>query len=226
MSILTKDSKLSEPIFLDPTLIPVINRFGITLGVGDLTIEETCQKYQIDCNFFLAVLNTHIDKDYFPDLDQVHLSMVIDYLSMTDLYYSNVQLPNIERHFNLLLAKNTEASLQLLNKFFQEVRDEMQASISNDLELWFPLLKSDRDKAREMLIEAQNDNSNELLLPYGQSGLEDKIKDLISFFVIHLKGDFDKNLCVAVISAIFILEKDIRQTNRIRDRILQPLCIK
>ena len=102
----------------------------------------------------------------------------------------------------------------------------MQASISNDLELWFPLLKNDKDRARKMLIAAQNDNSNEQLLPYGQSGLEDKIKDLISFFVIHLKGDFDKNLCVAVISAIFILEKDIRQTNRIRDRILQPLCIK
>ncbi len=228
MAILTKDSKLSEPIFLDPSIIPVINRFGIFLGVGDITVDEACLRYGIDCNFFLAVLNTYLNPDYFPEniLERVHLSMVIEYLTMTDHYYSNVQLPNIERHFNLLLAKTEGANLQLLNRFFQEVRDEMHASIANDLEIWFPMFKNDLDKAREMIRRAETQETLDLPLPYGNTGLEDKIKDLISFFVIHLKGEYDRNLCVAVISAIFVLEKDIRQNNRIRDRILQPLCLK
>ena len=52
--------------------------------------------------------------------------------------------------------------------------------------------------------------------------MEEKIDDLLSFFVMHLKGEYEPNLCVAVVTAIFALRKDIRQNNRIRSRILLP----
>ena len=42
MAVYTKDSRLSEPIFEDPSIVAVINRFGIFLGVGDCTISEIC----------------------------------------------------------------------------------------------------------------------------------------------------------------------------------------
>ena len=43
-------------------------------------------------------------------------------------------------------------------------------------------------------------------------------------FIIHLKGDFDNNLAYAVLTALVNLKKDIRQNNRIRNRILRPLA--
>ncbi len=42
-------------------------------------------------------------------------------------------------------------------------------------------------------------------------------------FIMHLSGQYDLNLCYGVIVAIITLEKDIRQNNRIRNRILLPI---
>ena len=53
--------------------------------------------------------------------------------------------------------------------------------------------------------------------------IEEKIDDLINMLIVHLKGDYDHNLGMAVIVAIFSLKKDIKQNNRIRNRILRPI---
>ena len=52
--------------------------------------------------------------------------------------------------------------------------------------------------------------------------IEDKINDLINMFVIHLKGNYDHNLCQAVLISLVNFKKDITQNNRIRNRILLP----
>ena len=52
--------------------------------------------------------------------------------------------------------------------------------------------------------------------------IEQKLSDLKSMFIIHLSGEYDENLCLAVVFAIIRLEKDIIQNNRIRTRILLP----
>jgi len=235
MAVYTKDSKLCGPVFEDPSIVAVINRFGIYLGVGDNTICESCMSAGIDTDFFLAVINTYLNTDYFPEkiVEQTHLSLVLDYLEQTDLYYSRIQLPNIDRHFNLLMRKDDDkhplscGNLHLLNKFYHEVKDELQYFIANDCNYWFPMLRERNEEAIRLISEGYGiSEGKQIELPFNNTSLEDKIRDLISFFVIHLKGNYDHNLCVAVVSAISILERDIRQNNRIRDRILQPLCTK
>ena len=57
----------------------------------------------------------------------------------------------------------------------------------------------------------------------GDNSLEEKLHDLTSLFVMHLSGTIDPNLCYGVIFAIYTLEKDIKQHNRIRNRILLPM---
>ncbi|MDE6338996.1 MAG: helix-turn-helix transcriptional regulator, partial [Muribaculaceae bacterium] len=115
--------------------------------------------------------------------------------------------------------------LELLNKFYAEVKDELTQSITTESEFCFPQILRNYEGAKEMIKNNKVEiNGKKLELPFDHSGLEDKIRDLISFFVIHLKGVENHNLCMAVVSAIFILEKDIRQNNRIRNRIFRPLC--
>ncbi|MDR1981300.1 MAG: helix-turn-helix transcriptional regulator, partial [Tannerellaceae bacterium] len=53
--------------------------------------------------------------------------------------------------------------------------------------------------------------------------VEELLADLKSIMIKHLSGDYDENLCYAVIFAINSLEKDIKQHNRIRYRILVPM---
>lgn len=237
MAVYTKDSRLSDPIFEDPSIVAVINRFGIFLGVGDNTINDSCSHTGIDTDFFLAVINTYLNDDYFPEriVERTHLSMVVDYLRKTDLYYRHIQLPNIDRHLNLLMKKrdcvnagfNVNSNLHLLNGFYIEVKGELESCIANDISYWFPMICEQKETAVKQISSGYGYvNGKKVELPFDNAGLEDKIKDLVSFFVIHLKGEYDHNLCIAVISAISTLEKDIRQNNRIRDRILKPLCTR
>ena len=53
--------------------------------------------------------------------------------------------------------------------------------------------------------------------------IEALLADLKSIMVKHISGEYDENLCYAVIFAISSLEKDIKQHNRIRYRILLPM---
>ena len=50
-------SRLSTLLFENPELITVVNRFGITLGVGDKSIESLCRRNGADPEFGVAIIN-------------------------------------------------------------------------------------------------------------------------------------------------------------------------
>lgn len=220
MALINKDSKLQEVILQEPTVIPVINRFGINIGVGDGSIESICDKHGLDTDFFLTILNTFINEEYFPEntLKSFKVSALVNYLTKTAMAYMRFQLPNIERHLNFLTTTSSgQNNLVLIQRFFNELKADLEKSIEYDLKHWFP-----------QIIETQNCNTKDSILeiiPERNEAIEDKLHDLKNMFIVHLKGsDFDQNLCYAVVVAIIALEKDFRQNNRIRERILRPLC--
>lgn len=219
MSLINKESKLQEVILQEPSVIPVINRFGINIGVGDGTIENICNKHGLDTDFFLAILNTFINEEYFPEntLKSFKVSELVAYLTKTAMAYMRFQLPNIERHLNFLISTSSgKNNLVLIQRFFNELKADLEKSIEYDQKHWFP-----------QIIKLQNGNTKDSttdVIPPKNEAIEDKLHDLKNMFIVHLKGsDFDQNLCYAVVVAIVALEKDFQQNNRIRERILRPL---
>lgn len=214
MPIFNKESKLADAVLSNPQLIPVVNRLGVNLGVGDASIGAICANENIDPDFFLSVVNTFLDKDYFPvnPRGTFTLEKTVDYLEKTSRFYQMVQLPNIERHFNSLLVRSgKDNNLMLLQEFFIEMKKQLSECLLYETETFFPALKAgkiDVDKER---------------LAAGYAEVEEKLHDLLCFFVVHLHGSYDRNLCMAVVSAVFSLEKDYCQNNRIRNRILFPI---
>lgn len=204
MIIFNQDSSLSEIIFRDQTIIPVFNRFGITLGVGDDTVATACEKRKIDIDFFLTVVNTYLNDNYFPErkLKTVDKGLLLDYLKSAGEYFSKVQMPNIERHLELLIRNSSgcDNNLAPLQSFFKDLCKEVQ----------------------ECLTGSDKDNP----LSDRWFAIEEKVSDLASFFVIHLRGDYNHNLCMAVVNAIFMLEKDLRQNNRLRRRLFNPILAR
>lgn len=221
MALISSETRLCDVVNRDPSIIPVINRFGIRLGTGDLTMEEIAAAHNVDCGFLLAILNTFVYDEYFPEdkLLSFRAGEIIDYLSKTDTYYRDYQLPNIGRHFKLLLATASDnVSLEALFNFFRELERDINLRIDRDLQQWFPSLTE---------IADGGDGSAVLDTPQpGDTSIEDKLADLKNMFIKHLTGAYDLNLCYAVVSALSSLEKDIRQNNRIRDRILVPVSLR
>ncbi len=218
MALVTPDTKLCEVIVDEPSVVPVINRFDIVLGVGDRTIKSICKEKGIDTSFFITILNAFIHESFF--LENVtgafNAGDVVDYLRKTNNSYLRNQLPNIERHFAALISRSdSNNNLPLLFNFYREVKTEIERRIDSDNQ-WFDAIISAEQSNSEVsvvgnAVQAESDS------------IEDKLSDLINMFVIHLRGDYDRNLCHAVLFAVISLEKDICQNNRIRNRVLRPL---
>lgn len=219
MALVTPDTKLCEVIVDEPSVVPVINRFDIVLGVGDRTIKSICKEKGIDTSFFITILNAFIHESFF--LENVtgafNAGDVVDYLRKTNNSYLRNQLPNIERHFAALISRSdsNNNNLPLLFNFYREVKTEIERRIDSDNQ-WFDAIISAEQSNSEVsvagnAVQAESDS------------IEDKLSDLINMFVIHLRGDYDRNLCHAVLFAVISLEKDICQNNRIRNRVLRPL---
>ena len=220
MPLIQGNTVLCNLIVEDPTIVAVLYRFGITLGVGENTVHSMCVSHNIDETFFTTILNTYVSPEYFPErtLSSFQVSVIIDYLTKTNAYYEQYQIPNIERHFNFLLQKSvSNNNLDLMLKFFHEMKTELQHRIEDDRTRWFPqLLKCPP-------ITTPPTPTANITIEDSQDSIEDKIDDLISMFVVHLKGDYNSNLCQAVLTALLSIKKDITQNNRIRNRILRPL---
>jgi regulator of cell morphogenesis and NO signaling len=228
MPLVYPDMQMSEVVEEHPSLIPIINRFGVRLGLGDKSVQEICDEYRLDTDFLLTVINTFLNEEYFPEkkLQTFHTSQIIDYLVKTNQYYLRFQLPNIEHHLTSFISMSIPGNqtLALIGKFFFSFKDELVARIENDDREWFPYCLALSEKLQDKLYGTKD------LLPllihsekYTEDSIEELLADLKRIMVKHLSGDYNLNLCYAVISAICSLEKDIRQHNRIRFRILTPM---
>ena len=96
--------------------------------------------------------------------------------------------------------------------------------IGSDKEIWFPAV-------RRVIASPSAESSAALAeivasVPKDEKAIEDKVDDLTSFFVIHLRGEYDQNLCMAVVTSLMSLEKDIKRNDRIRERLLRPLSVR
>lgn len=214
---------MSEVVEEHPSLIPVINRFGIRLGLGDLTASEICEKHDINIDFFVTMINTFLNESYFPEkkLQGFHITQIVDYLTKTNLYYVNSQLPNIERHLRpfISISDPQNESLVLIGKLFDMFKNCLLKRIETDEKEWFPHILE--------LCGKQMKNKTLTYYPTTSAVLEEPIEALITdikhIIIKHLSGNYNENLCYAVIFAINSLHTDIKQHNRIRYRILAPI---
>ena len=222
MSIVYSNMQLSEVVEENPSLIPVIHRFGIRLGLGDETVQEICEKLKLNTDFILTMINTFLNVDYFPEkkLQGFHTSQIVDYLTKTNNYYQRHQLPNIERHLRSFISMSDpdNNSLTLIEKIFTSFKDTLLSRIKKDEKEWFPYCLSLSKRMTESVFTLENNTFDGT-----DDSIEALLTDLKLIMIKHLSGEYDENLCHAVIFAVSILAKDIKQHNRIRFRILQPI---
>jgi len=195
MPFLTLSSVLSECVSENLLLIPVINRFGIKLGLGDKSLSTICEEYKLNADFFLCILNTYLNEDYFPEkkLLEFDIELVNTYLKQTDAYYAQAQIPNIEKHLNAFISISdpNNKQLELIRKLFYKFKNELQNRINNGI--------------------LDDEVSLALLL------------DLKNILIKHISGNYNENLCYAVIFSVDSLLSDLTKHNRIRDKILRPM---
>lgn len=224
MLLIYRDMPLAGILEDHPFLMPVLDRFGIPLGLGESSVEQVCARQGIDTGFFLMVLNTFLNEGYFPQeqFAAFHAEQIVDYLSKTHAYYRRFQLPNIERHLKGFVAsgRGENPALALVGDAFSKAKARICERMERDEDEFFPyVLRLCRSVPQADLRPMSPVQKSAADQEYGW----EQLHDIKSVLVRHLRGMYDPNLCYAVLFAVSAFEKDMRLHERIRHRILIPM---
>jgi regulator of cell morphogenesis and NO signaling len=120
---------------IEEQVLQLMNRFGISLGVGEKTIAAICNDHQVDCQTLLTIVNYALNKE-IPDQPQIHIPTLHRYLDNAHTYFLNFQLPRIRQELLEainLANSNTHIPLMII-RFFDEYANEIKAHIEHETE--------------------------------------------------------------------------------------------
>ena len=195
MPLLNRNNIIADVLLEHNEIIPVLNRFGIRLGVGDKTILELCDEHSLNPDFILAILNVYLDENYLPEasLSLFDAESIADYFQSTVESYIHELIPNIGKHLNAFIAISAPGNeeLGMLNNLFVKFKDKMTEHLQNQT-----LFDDD--------------------FPY------ELLHDLKNILIRHLSKELNQNLLYAIIFSVHSFEKDLTIHNRLREKILRP----
>jgi regulator of cell morphogenesis and NO signaling len=218
MQLFTKEHKLFRLIEHNYDLLPVLNRFGISLGFKDKTVETICREKNIHSDFFLAIVNTFHNEEYFPEAELLSFSPleIISYLKKTHTYYIDYVLPKLDFQLEQLIGsrKSDNKGLQMVHSFYQKYKEELIQHIENEEDNVFPYI--------EILVNNQKPKGDYSSLSFEEehTNVDEKLNDLKNLIIKYLEPDYDENICNEFLVTLFRFEKDINDHARIEDVIL------
>lgn len=217
MTLIRKNTSLAAVILQEPSVIPVINRFDIQLGVNNATVGQICAARALDTDFVLAILNTVVNESYFPEnlLKSCGCQEVVRYLTKADNDCRTTLMPNVLAHFGRLMSTVAGASnMPVIHDMARKALVSLDAAIERELTEVFPaVMQGDGNDVYGMVARHADAMRN----------CWSEIADLRSMLVNLVSGRMDANLLYAVIVAVGALENDLHKNNRLRSRILLPL---
>lgn len=231
---ITQNMKMANVIHLNYLLLPVINRFGIQLGFGDATVKEICSEKNVNVNFFLDIVNSYHDKNFFPeaDLQSFSIKLIVDYLLKAHNNYLVDSIPQIEELINIMIKDSTYQieSFQLLKNFFNEYKKEITDHINNEenevypyalqVEEAFENLNTNAEVITKMETYSIDDYINE------HDNIEEKLYDLKNIIIKYLPPPKNNDLCNRILTKLFNLEKDLNDHSRIEEKVMVPKITK
>lgn len=126
----------------DASLLSSVSRFGISLGLGEKTIQEVCSANNIDCNTFLAVMNFLAEQNIEADdvVENISIETVISYLKNAHTYFLDYKLPVLREKLNDAVTESEQmhAYNVVVMEFFDEYVEEVKKHMEFEDKTVFP----------------------------------------------------------------------------------------
>lgn len=198
------------------SVLQALSSFGINLGFGDLTVEETCQKNGVDTYTFLAVVNFTInDFSSFDDDEQINVPTLLHYLEASHRYYLDFQLPFIRRELQESISEDDHLGM-LIMKFYDEYAHEIRRHMKYEEKTLFPYVQS--------LIDGHPilDYNVEMFSKHHEQ-TDKKLRELKLMIIKYLPSDSHRNnMLTATLYDIYNNEEWLRHHAEVEDHIFTP----
>lgn len=218
-----KNLKMYEPSDKMITLIKdnysvlqALGSFGINLGFGDKTVNETCDLNGVDTYTFLAVVNLQLNNvGNFEDDEKISVPTLLRYLKASHAYYLDFQLPFIRRELAESIDENDKMG-RLILKFYDDYAHEVQQHMKYEEKTLFPYVQS--------LIEGRP-ASNYTIETFSKhhEQTDKKLRELKLMIIKYLPTDAKRNnLLTSTLYDIYNNEEWLRHHADVEDFIFTP----
>lgn len=221
---------MCQVVLENPRLLPLFPRFNLTLGFGEMNVEEVCTAHKVNTEFFLEIANAYLDEEFVPgeDLLLFSLGTVVKYLTSTHTYYLESVLPQVEEKLYRLLDQSalSEKEVKLVTGFFNDYKDEFMGHISEEEQNVLPYIlemevNSTREKPDPVFIEKLHHYSiREFEKEHDR--LETSLENLSRLIIKYLPPFEDFQLCNQVLNDLASLVKDLIDHANMEDKVLIP----
>ena len=218
-----KNLKMYEPtdkmialIKDDYNLLQALGSFGINLGFGDKTVQETCVLNKVDTYTFLAVVNFIVNgyADYESD-EQIDVRTLLHYLDASHAYFLGYQLPSVRRQ--LVETFDAQDTLgHLIIKLYDGYAREIQRHMKYEEKTLFPYVTA--------LLEGcpKNDYNVDTFSKHHESTAK-TLRDLKLMIIKYLPSDaHSNNKLTATLYDIYNNEQWLKLHAEVEDRIFVP----
>jgi regulator of cell morphogenesis and NO signaling len=198
------------------SVLQALGSFGIKLGFGDKTVDETCQLNGVDTYTFLAVVNYTINGyGEFGDDEHISVPTLLHYLRASHTYYLDFLLPFIRRELEESISED-DALGRLIMKLYEEYAQEIRRHMKYEEKTLFPYVES--------LIEGRpTNNYNVETFSKHHEQTDKKLRELKLMIIKYLPADaHHNNQLTATLYDIYNNEEWLRQHAEVEDHIFTP----
>ena len=185
--------------------IQIISRFGLGMGVGEQTIEQTCEAYGVHTATFLAIINFKVFKQR-AIITEIDIPTLQRYLRNAHTYFLDFRLPFLRRALieAIIPADPTSKIPMLILRCYDEFVEEIRAHIEHENAGLFEEHTHDDERITDKLTEIKN-----LIIKYYPSNNSSQ-RELVNYTLI------------SVMSDLWHTEQDFADHCAIEDEILRP----
>ena len=210
------DDKMISLIRDNYDLLQSLGSFGISLGFGDKTVQETCENNNVDTYTFLAVVNfTANGYGEFESDEKISVPTLLHYLEACHAYFLDFQLPYIRRELTESLNES-DSLARLILRFYDEYAREIRLHMKYEQKTLFPYVES--------LLEGHPTNDYNVETFSKHHGATDKkLRELKLLIIKYLPQDgLHNNQLTATLHDIYENEVWLRQHAEVEDHIFVP----
>lgn len=198
-------------------LLTVLNRFDISLGFGDGTVDEVCAVNNVDTDTFLAVINYISGKSW--EQYQVSLLTLMSYLRLSHKRFLEFTLPGIKKTLieGINEANTSEVAMVIL-KFYDNYMNDVREHMGYEDAVIFTYVEN-------LLHGTISEKFQIADFSTSHKGTASKLDNLMELFIYKYKQKNNEKISTALLQ-LMICGQELTQHCEIENLMLFPKVMK
>ena len=210
------NTKVSELLSENYSMLLLLFRFDIPLGVGEKSIREICEENNVDLNTFLQIVHYILYKGELTEseLRAVHVPDIINYLRNSHSYFLDFRLPAIRTKLSAATHACPEDVRIVIQRFFDEYVEEVRKHMQYEDKVVFPYVQ-------ELLSGTKPAKYSIGIFKKRHDQVEMKIMELKNILIKYYPAPSDYQLN-SVLYDLFSCENELKDHNLVEDNVFVP----